>query len=96
VSLLYITIGFDERGLPSVPILARREDDKLCERWLKEPQPEGFTKGWKADDYIEPLKDEYYGYRGLDRATSLLTRKKLEELDMGDFAEVLARENVLV
>ncbi len=47
-------------------------------------------------DYIEQLKDEYYEQHGWDKATSLPTRKKLEELDMADVAEVLAKENALI
>ena len=72
-----------------------REDDTLCERWLREPQLEGLTKGWKAEDYIEQLKDEYYEYHGWDKKTSLPTRGTLEELGMDDVAEVLAREKAL-
>jgi len=56
----------------------------------------GACEGWKAEDYIEQLKDEYYEYRGWDSATSLPTRKKLEELELGDVAEVLERESVLI
>jgi len=74
----------------------RREDDRLCERWMKERVPRGPGKGWKAEDYLERTKDEYYQWHGWDKRTSLQTRNKLEELDMGDVAEVLAREGALV
>ncbi|MBI4288374.1 MAG: hypothetical protein HY671_08120 [Chloroflexi bacterium] len=70
----------------------RREDDKLCERWLNEPEAQGYGKGWKAADYLEKTKDEYYEYHGWDKKTGLQTRKKLEQLGMQDIAEVLARE----
>ena len=74
----------------------RREDDKLAERILKEPQIAGWTKGWKAEDYIEKLKDEYYEYHGWDKKTALPTRKKLRELDMNDVVSVLQKENALI
>ena len=74
----------------------RREDDILCERIMKEPQVEGEAKGWKAEDYIEQLKDEYYAYHGWDVATALPTKEKLEELNMGDVAKVLAKEDAIV
>lgn len=74
----------------------RRADDKLAERIMKVPQVEGWSKGWKAEDYIEQLKDEYYEYHGWDKKTALPTRKKLEELSMMDIARVLANEHALV
>ena len=55
----------------------------------------GISKGWKAEDYLEQLKDEYYAYRGWDKVTSLPTRRKLEELDMRDVADVLDKEGAL-
>jgi aldehyde:ferredoxin oxidoreductase len=73
----------------------RREDDQLCHRWLREEIAEGPGKGWKAEDYLEQLKDEYYTYHGWDVATSLPTRAKLVELGMADVAEVLQREGAL-
>ncbi len=73
----------------------RRKDDMLCERWSKELQPEGISKGWKADDYIEKLKDEYYEYHGWDKVTSLQRREKLEELGMEDVIKVLEKEGGL-
>lgn len=74
----------------------RREHDTLGDRWLNQPQLEGQAKGVRAGDFLEDLKDEYYGWRGWDRGTSLQTRKKLEELDLPDVAEVLAGEGALV
>jgi len=73
----------------------RREDDTVCHRWMNEPVLEGFTKGMKASDFIEPLKDEYYEYKGWDKETSLQTEKKLMELDMQDVARVLTREGAI-
>jgi aldehyde:ferredoxin oxidoreductase len=74
----------------------RRGDDILCERWLKEPMPDGPGKGWKAEDYIEETKSEYYEFHGWDAETSLQTKEKLMELDMGDVADILGQENALV
>ncbi len=73
----------------------RREHDTLCDRWLNQPMMEGATKGRKAGDFLEELKDEYYKRRGWDNATCLQTRKKLEELNMLDVAQVLEKENAL-
>jgi aldehyde:ferredoxin oxidoreductase len=72
----------------------RREDDTLCERFMKEPQPDGM--GCKAEDYLEELKSEQYEWHGWDRETSLQTRKKLEELGMQEVADVLSKEDALV
>ncbi len=74
----------------------RREDDRLCHRWMDEEMKGGPGKGWKAKDYLEQLKDEYYQYHGWDLSTSLPTRAKLSELGMEDVAEVLAREGTLI
>ncbi|MBI4295172.1 MAG: hypothetical protein HY669_03295 [Chloroflexi bacterium] len=74
----------------------RREDDTLCERWLKEPAPDGPGKGWKADDYLEQAKAEYYEHHGWDKQTSLQTDKKLKELGLNDVARVLKKEKALV
>lgn len=74
----------------------RREHDTVCERWMTEPVPAGAAKGRKVSDYLEAAKDEYYQWRGWDPATSLQTKKKLEELDMLDVAQVLEEENALV
>jgi len=73
----------------------RRKDDRLCNRWMEEEITDGPGKGWKAKDYLEQLKDEYYGYHGWDVATSLPTRAKLTELDMDDVAEVLKKEEII-
>ena len=74
----------------------RREDDKLCHRWMKEKCPTGYGKGWKCEDYLDQLKDEYYQYLGWDKETSLQTKKKLDELGMDDVVRVLEKENAVV
>jgi len=74
----------------------RRQDDKICERWMKEPEVGGYGKGWKAEDYLDKLLDEYYEYHGWDKTTGLQTRKKLDELGMQDVAGVLEKEGGVV
>ena len=44
---------------------------------------------------FEQMKDEYYQIRGLDVPTGLQKRDKLEELNLGEIAEVLASESLL-
>ena len=73
-----------------------RDDDMLCDRWTKEPMLEGPGKGWKAEDYLEEAKSEYYQWHGWDKETSLQKRETLEELGMADVADILERENGLV
>lgn len=73
----------------------RKEDDTVCDRWMNEPILEGFAKGMKIADFLDPLKDEYYEYKGWDKETSLQTIEKLEELDLQDVAQVLAKEGGL-
>jgi aldehyde:ferredoxin oxidoreductase len=46
-------------------------------------------------DKFENMKTEYYGYRGWDTASGLLTRAKLVELDMQDIADDLAGRGLL-
>jgi aldehyde:ferredoxin oxidoreductase len=74
----------------------RREDDKLCHRWTEEEMTGGPGDGWKAGDYLEQLKDEYYAYHEWDAATSLPTQAKLSDLGMEDVAEVLQKEEALI
>ncbi len=74
----------------------RREDDTLCERWMKEPVLEGPLEGIQAASYLESVKDEYYQWRGWDRETSLQTTEKLKELDLPDVARVLEKENAVI
>ena len=57
---------------------------------------DGPSQGWKAEDYIEAAKDEYYEWHGWDKKTSLQTKKKLDELGMEDVAQQLKKENALV
>ncbi len=73
-----------------------REDDKLCERYMKEPVTSGPGKGMKCEDYFDHLLDQYYDYKGWDKKTSLQTRKKLEELGLSEVADVLEKDKALV
>jgi aldehyde:ferredoxin oxidoreductase len=57
-----------------------RRDDALPERFLKEPYPDGPAKGEVVR--LEPMIDEYYAFRGWDRATGFPTREKLAELHL--------------
>ena len=44
---------------------------------------------------FEKMKDEYYSFRGWDVATGLQTRKKLEELRMGNICTELEKQGLL-
>ncbi|MBI2863503.1 MAG: hypothetical protein HYX94_02955 [Chloroflexi bacterium] len=72
----------------------RREDDRLSERWLNEPQVDR-PANQLLGSYFERVKDEYYEAHGWDKATSLPTRGKLEELGLHSVAEVLTRDGAI-
>lgn len=74
----------------------RRQDDRLCDRWMNQPAPDGPGKGMKAADYIQQVLDEYYDYKGWDKTTALQTRQKLIALDLADVADVLDQEGAVV
>jgi aldehyde:ferredoxin oxidoreductase len=57
-----------------------RKDDALPERFLTEPYPDGPAKGEVVR--LEQMIDEYYGFRGWDRATGFPTPEKLVELHL--------------
>jgi aldehyde:ferredoxin oxidoreductase len=59
------------------------------ERFLKEPMPEGNSKGQIFE--MEPMLDEYYKVRGWDLKTGIPKRKKLKELGLHDVAKELRR-----
>lgn len=65
-----------------------RKDDSLPERFLKEPMPEGPSKGHAVN--LDLMLDEYYEARGWDKASGFPTRRKLEELGLKAVAEELA------
>ncbi len=64
-----------------------RKDDALPDRMTKEPMPDGFAKGQVVD--LQPMLDEYYGFRGWDKESGLPTKKKLLELGLDDIADEL-------
>ncbi|MBW2538776.1 MAG: hypothetical protein JRE27_04140 [Deltaproteobacteria bacterium] len=45
---------------------------------------------------FEKMKDEYYQIRGWDVSTGYQTAALLQELELGDIAETLHREDLLV
>jgi aldehyde:ferredoxin oxidoreductase len=45
---------------------------------------------------FEKMKDEYYEIRGWDVATGLQTKAKLKELGLGDIAETLQNEELII
>jgi aldehyde:ferredoxin oxidoreductase len=54
-------------------------------------------KGMVMDrDAFEKMKDQYYALRGWDIETGLQTRTKLEALGLGDIAEELGRNHLIV
>lgn len=73
----------------------RRSDDTLCDRWMNVPAPDGPGQGMKGADWLEPVLDEYYEYKGWDKATGLQRRAKLRALGLDDVAEVLGAEGAL-
>jgi aldehyde:ferredoxin oxidoreductase len=74
----------------------RREHDMLCERWMKEPTPQGPGKGMKVEDYLDQVLDEYYDYHGWDKKSGLQKKQKLEELGLEEIIPVLASEGAVV
>jgi aldehyde:ferredoxin oxidoreductase len=66
---------------------ATRRDDSLPWRFLEEPYPDGPAKGQVVR--LEPMLDEYYAFRGWDRATGLPSRRKLTDLGLEDAADEL-------
>ena len=73
----------------------RREHDTICERWMFEPTTEGMYPGKVAADMFDTVLDEYYEWRGWDKASGLQTASRLESLGLGDVAEVLAADGAL-
>jgi len=70
-----------------------RKDDVLPERLLKEPMPEGASKGYVVE--LEPMLDEYYEQRGWNVETGIPTKVELKELGLADVAAELERLGLL-
>ena len=64
-----------------------RKDDTMPERFLKEPIPEGPSKGQVL--HLDQLLDQYYEARGWDVRTGLVPKTKLKELGLDEIAKEL-------
>jgi aldehyde:ferredoxin oxidoreductase len=60
-----------------------------------EPTDEGMYPGSVAAEMFNPVLDEYYEWRGWDKDSGLQTRKSLEDVGLGDVADVLENEGSL-
>ncbi|NWF97217.1 MAG: aldehyde ferredoxin oxidoreductase family protein [Candidatus Thorarchaeota archaeon] len=58
----------------------RREDDRLPDRFTKEPMPDGPGKGQLVN--LDPMLDDYYRHRGWDVSTGLPTPETLRRLSL--------------
>ncbi|MBN2187419.1 MAG: aldehyde ferredoxin oxidoreductase family protein [Dehalococcoidia bacterium] len=70
--------------------LGKKEEDMGPKRWMTE------TVKWKGEEFspipqerIDALLTEYYDERGWDSASGLPTKRRLEELQLGDIAKDL-------
>ena len=70
----------------------RRKDDYLPERFLKEPLPDGNSKG--AIFKMEPMLNEYYKERGWNLKTGIPEAEKLRKLGLGYVVEDLIRNRI--
>ena len=61
-----------------------RKDDSLPDRFLKEPMPDGPSKGAVVN--LDLMLDEYYEARGWDKVSGFPTREKLEQLRLVDIS----------
>lgn len=67
----------------------RRRDDMIPKRVREVPAFGPFSRKEAAIVNYEGMLDEYYETRGWDKKTGIPTRKKLEELGLGDLADQL-------
>jgi len=70
----------------------RRNDDYLPARFLKEPIPDGNSKG--AIFEIEPMLNEYYAERGWDSKTGIPKAEKLRKLNLAYIIEDLKENGI--
>jgi len=70
----------------------RRRDDYLPSRFLKEPLPNGRSKGEIFE--IEPMLDEYYAEREWNLRTGIPKAEKLRKIGLGYVVEDLKRNGV--
>jgi aldehyde:ferredoxin oxidoreductase len=66
-----------------------RKDDTLPARVLEEPYPDGPAKGQTVN--LDLMIDEYYEFRGWDKATGFPKKEKLCELQLENVADELQR-----
>jgi len=70
----------------------RRDDDTLPERLLKEPLPDGLSKGSILGKDFEQLIDEFYEVCGWNKVTGIPTKETLKRLGLvemvGDIIEL--------
>jgi len=60
-----------------------RKDDILPPRFMKEPIPDGPSKGmYMKEEELNIMLDDFYNLRGWDVKTGIPTEKKLKELDL--------------
>jgi aldehyde:ferredoxin oxidoreductase len=64
-----------------------RKDDSLPERFLKEPMPDGPSKGQVVN--LDLMLDEYYEERGWNKESGFPARQKLEQLGLKGVADEL-------
>jgi len=64
-----------------------RTDDRLPDRFVNEPMPDGAAKGQVVE--LDALLDQYYRERGWNPENGYPTRSKLEELGLSDIADEL-------
>jgi aldehyde:ferredoxin oxidoreductase len=70
-----------------------RKDDMMPERYLKEPIPDGPSKGQVL--HLDELLDQYYMARGWDVTTGLVPKNRLEGLGLKEIAEDLEKTGKL-
>jgi aldehyde:ferredoxin oxidoreductase len=70
----------------------RRKDDYLPARFLKEPLPNGNSKG--AIFEMEPMLDEYYAERGWNLETGMPKAEKLRRIGLQHVIEDLRRNGI--
>jgi len=66
-----------------------RADDRLPDRFLNEPMPDGAAKGQVVE--LDALLDQYYRVRGWNPENGYPTRSRLEALGMAGVADDLER-----
>jgi aldehyde:ferredoxin oxidoreductase len=71
------------------------KDDILPPRFTEEPMPSGPAKG-EVFSILEPMKKAWYTVQQWDVETGIPTRTRLEELDLADIVDDLAKHNIPV